>query len=162
MEFYPLQQPDEIAEREKEDAMGAYLMMFAAVAIGLPLPVINLIAAVIYYFVNRKKSRFIHFHCLQALLSNIPTTLINWALVIWAVRNFVGHYEWTDTFWAYAIFAGLCTFLYFIISLIAAYKARQGKMYYLLLFGKLAYETAYRVRPTDNQQSTEPVNKPPF
>jgi uncharacterized membrane protein len=162
MEFYPLQQPDEIAEREKEDAMGAYLMMFAAVAIGLPLPVINLIAAVIYYFVNRKKSRFIHFHCLQALLSNIPTTLINWALVIWTVRNFIGHHEWTDAFWAYAIFAGLCTFLYFIISLIAAYKARQGKMYYFLLFGKMAYETAYRVRPTDGQQSNEPVNKPPF
>ena len=48
MEFHPLQQPDEIPEREKEDAMGAYLMMFAAVAIGLPLPIINLIASIIY------------------------------------------------------------------------------------------------------------------
>lgn len=162
MEFYPLQQPEEIAEREKEDAMGAYLMMFAAVAIGLPLPVINLIAAIIYYYVNRKKSRFIHFHCLQSLLSNIPTTIINWVLVIWAVRNLIGHHEWTDAFWAYAIFAGLCTFLYFVISLIAAYKARQGKMYYFLFFGKIAYETAYRVKPTDNMVNTEPVNKPPF
>jgi len=162
MEFHPLPQPHEIAEREKEDAMGAYLMMFAAVAIGLPLPVINLIAAIIYYYVNRKKSRFIHFHCLQSLLSNIPTTVINWALVIWAVRNFIGHYEWTDTFWAYAIFAGLSTFLYFIISLIAAYKARQGKMYYFLFFGKIAYETAYRMRPTDTMANMEPVNKPPF
>ena len=161
MEFYPLQQPDEIAEREKEDAMGAYLMMFAAVAIGLPLPVINLIAAIIYYLVNRKKSKFIHFHCLQALLSNIPTTLINWALVIWAVRNLIGHHDWTDAFWAYAIFAGVCTFLYFIISLIAAYKARQGKMYYFLLFGKISYEVAYRVNPTDTV-NTGPVNKPPF
>src|SRR6188768_626089 len=149
MEFYPLPQPNDIPEREKEDAMGAYLMMFAAAAIGLPLPIINLIAAVIYYFVNRKKSRFIHFHCLQALLSNIPTTLINWGLVIWAVRNFFGHYEWTEFFWAYAIFAGAATFLYFIVALIAAYKARQGKMYYFLLFGNIAYERAYRVKPSD-------------
>jgi len=162
MEFHPLPQPHDIPEREKEDAMGAYLMMFAAAAIGLPLPIINLIAAVIYYFVNRKKSRFIHFHCLQALLSNIPTTLINWALVIWAIRNFVGHYEWTETFWAYAIFAGAATFLYFIVALIAAYKARQGKMYYFLVFGNISYETAYRVRPSDNLSNTEPVNKPPF
>src|SRR6185503_9229661 len=88
MEFYPLPQPEEIAEREKEDAMGAYLMMFAAVAVGLPLPVINLIAAIIYYFVNRKKSRFIHFHSLQALLSQIPTTIINWGGVIWGVGIF--------------------------------------------------------------------------
>jgi hypothetical protein len=28
MEYYPLPQPAEIPEREKEDAMGAYLMMF--------------------------------------------------------------------------------------------------------------------------------------
>ena len=162
MEFYPLPQPKEIDVREREDAMGAYLMMFAAVAIGLPLPVINLIAAIIYYFVNRKKSRFIHFHCLQALLSNIPTTVINWALVIWGVTIFFTDRIVTDTFWAYAVFAGLTTLLYFIISLIAAYKARKGEMYYILLFGKMAYQTAYRVRPTDNLVSTEPVNKPPF
>lgn len=162
MEFYPLPQPDEIAEREKEDAMGAYLMMFATVAIGLPLPVINLIAAIIYYYVNRKKSRFIHFHCLQSLLSNIPTTIVNWVLVVWGVRIFFTDQILTEMFWAYAVFAGFSTFLYFIISLIAAYKARQGKMYYFLFFGKIAYETAYRVRPTDTLTNTEPVNKPPF
>lgn len=162
MEFYPLQQPDEIVEREKEDAMGAYLMMFAAVAIGLPLPIINLIASVIYYFVNRKKSRFIHFHCLQALLTQIPTTLINWGLVAWAVTIFFTDAVLTEMFWTYAIFAGVSTFLYFIISIIAAFKARQGKMYYFLVFGSIAYQIAYRVRPTDNMQSSEPANKPPF
>ena len=161
MEFHPLPQPEEIAEREREDAMGAYLMMFAAVAIGLPLPIINLIAAIIYYFVNRKKSLFIHFHCLQSLLSQIPTTIINWGLVIWAVNIFFTDRTLTDTFWAYAIFAGLSTFIYFIISIVAAYKARQGKMYYFLFFGKIAYEAAYRVKPI-NIQSSEPVNRPPF
>jgi uncharacterized membrane protein len=162
MEFYPLEQPEEIAEREKEDAMGAYLMMFAAVAIGLPLPIINLIAAIIYYFVNRKKSRFIHFHCLQSLLSNIPTTLINWGLVIWGINIFLTDRELTDAFWGYAIFAGLSTLFYFIISIVAAYKARQGKMYYFLFFGKISYEIAYRIKPIDSLASAEPTNKPPF
>ena len=162
MEFHSLQQPEEISAREREDAMGAYLMMFAAVAIGLPLPIINLIASIIYYFLNRKKSRFIHFHSLQALLSNIPTTLINWVAVIWGVTIFLRE-DWfiTTEFWAYLVFAGACTFLYFVISIIAAYRARQGKMYYLLFFGKIAYEVAYRVKPEDAPGS-EPVNKPPF
>ncbi|HCW07263.1 MAG TPA: hypothetical protein DGG95_07860 [Cytophagales bacterium] len=162
MDFHPLPQPEEIPEREKEDAMGAYLMMFAAVAVGLPLPVINLIASVIYYFINKKKSRFIHFHSLQALLSNIPTTLINWGAVIWAVTIFFKE-DWhvTEEFWAYVIFAGVSTFLYFIVSLIAAFKARQGKMYYFLLFGKIAYEAAYKVK-TEDHQNAEPINKPPF
>jgi uncharacterized membrane protein len=161
MEFYPLPQPEEIAEREKEDAMGAYLMMFAAVAVGLPLPIINLIAAIVYYYVNRKKSRFIHFHCLQSLLSQIPTTIINWIVVIWAVRIFFTDATMDETFWAAVIFAGVSTLLYFIVSIIAAYKARQGKMYYFLFFGKIAYEAAYRIKP-ETQMSSEPVNKPPF
>lgn len=162
MDFHPLPQPEEIPVREKEDAMGAYLMMFAAVAIGLPLPVINLIASIIYYFINKKKSRFIHFHSLQALLSNIPTTLINWGAVIWAVTIFFKE-DWhlTEEFWAYVVFAGASTFLYFIVSLIAAYKARQGKMYYFLLFGKIAYQSAYQVKAVDHS-TAEPINKPPF
>jgi uncharacterized membrane protein len=162
MEFHPLPQPEEISERDKEDAMGAYLMMFAAVAIGLPLPIINLIASIIYYFINRKKSRFVHFHSLQALISNIPTTIINWVAVIWGVTIFLRE-DWhvTQEFWAYLVFAGVSTFIYFIINIVAAFKARQGKMYYMLLFGKMAYETAYRVRPEETN-SSEPVNKPPF
>ena len=75
-EFVELPQPDQLSSREKEDGMGAYLMMFAAFAVGLPLPVVNLIAALIYYSINRKKGRFVHFHCLQSFLSQIPTTLL--------------------------------------------------------------------------------------
>jgi uncharacterized membrane protein len=160
MEFYPLPQPNEIPEREKEDAMGAYLMMFAAVAIGLPLPIINLIAAIIYYFLNRNKSRFIHFHSLQALISQIPTTLINWALVIWAIRIFITDATTSDEFWAYAIFAAAATIFYFIMSMIGAYHARKGRMYYFLFFGKVAYEAAFKVRPEHGQVVVE--NRSPY
>lgn len=161
MEFYPLPQPNEIAEREKEDAMGAYLMMFAAVAIGLPLPIINLIAAIIYYFINRGKSRFIHFHSLQALISQIPTTLINWALVIWGIRIFITDATLSDEFWAYAIFAGVANVFYFILSMIGAYHARKGRMYYFMFFGKVAYEAAFKVRPSDGRMATV-ENRSPY
>jgi len=163
MEYYPLQQPGEIPEREKEDAMGAYLMMFAAVAVGLPLPIINLIASIIYYYINRKKSRFIHFHSLQSLLSQIPTTLINWGLVFWGV-GILFREDWviSPEFWSYAIFAGVSTIIYFVIGIIAAFKARQGKMYYFLFFGKIAYETAYKIRAEDHAEHEPVVNKPPY
>ncbi len=161
-EYYSLPQPEEISEREKEDAMGAYLMMFAAVAIGLPLPIINLIASFIYFYINRKKSKFIHFHSLQSLLSQIPTTIINWGLVVWSVTIFFkDDWKLTPEFWGYAIFAGSATLLYFVYGLIAAYKARQGKMYYFLFFGKIAYEAAFKV-DTNSQKIVSEVNKPPF
>jgi len=65
--YHPVEQPDEIPIREREDAMGAYLMMFAALAAGLPLPIINLIAALVYFYINKGKSRFVRFHSLQSL-----------------------------------------------------------------------------------------------
>ncbi len=43
-------QPNELSKREKEDAMAAYLMNFAAWGASLPLPSLNLIASAIYYF----------------------------------------------------------------------------------------------------------------
>ena len=63
-----LPQPHEIPKREREDAMGAYLMMFAAWGVGLPLPLLNLLAAIIYFFTNKKTSRFVSFHAYQSLL----------------------------------------------------------------------------------------------
>lgn len=80
-----LPQPGEISKREKEDAMAAYLMNFAAWGAGLPMPTLNLIASAIYYLINRKKSRFVAFHCFQAFTSQLPTTLIN----VFAAGTFV-------------------------------------------------------------------------
>jgi hypothetical protein len=95
-------------------------------------------------------------------LSNIPTTIINWGLVVWTIRNFLSDREFNDYFWAYAILAGASTIFYFVISIVAAYKARQGKMYYFLLFGKISYEVAFKVRPADSSSTNETINKPPF
>ena len=118
----PLPQPQDLSSREKEDAMGSYLMMFAALATSLPLPIINLIAAIIYYYVNRKKSRYVHFHCLQSLLSQLPTTLINWGLLYWRVQIFIfDNLELNDYFYAYLGLMIFTNLIYFILALIAPY-----------------------------------------
>lgn len=171
--YYELEQPDQIPTREREDAMGAYLMMFGALAAGLPLPIINLLAAVIYYYVNAKKSRFIKFHSLQSLLSQAPTTLMNAGLLFWTVRIilnadtntgddfvFEAGPSFSDMYWGYLITVILANLLYFIFSIVGAAKARKGHMYYFLFFGKLAYHYAYKIRPTDNQHQM--TNKPPM
>ena len=103
-EYHPLPQPDEISTREKEDAMGAYLMMFASIGAGLPLPIINMIAAVIYYYINRSKSRFVKFHALQSLLSQFPTSIINAIAVIWFVQMLIRDIEpFSDVFIGYLL-----------------------------------------------------------
>src|SRR4051812_21586960 len=146
IEYYPLEQPDDLTIREKEDAMGAYLMMFAALGAGLPLPIINLLAAVIYYYINKSKSRFVQFHSYQALISTIPTALINAGLTFWVVRIIFFDWHINNNFKGYVAAAVIANIGYFIIGIIAAIKARKGIYYYYIFFGKIAYQKVFAVK----------------
>ena len=159
MEYYPLEQPEALTKREKEDGMGAYLMMFAAIGAGLPLPIINLIAAVVYYLINQAKSRFVRFHALQSLLSQLPTSIVNAVAVFWAIRiYFFESLEMSDLFKGYLIMMVALNLVYFVYSIIAAVKARNGQMYYFLFFGRYAYHRVYLIR---EEFEVKPVNNPP-
>lgn len=160
--MHEVPQSEEVSLREKEDAMGAYLMMFAAFAAGLPLPIINLIAALIYFYVNKNKSRFVYFHSLQSLYSQIPTTLLNGVLIFWTIGFWYRGYEFTDIYKGYLAATVIANLIYFVFSIIAAIKARKGKMYYFLLFGKIAYVRAFRIRNDENTHENKSINKPPF
>jgi uncharacterized Tic20 family protein len=159
-QYHPLPQPEEVTMREKEDAMGSYLMMFAAMGAGLPLPIINLIAAVIYYFVNKSKSRFVNFHSYQAMMSHIPTSLMNAGLTFWGIRIIVSE-DWTfnNNFKGYIMMVIIANLLYIIFCIIAAVKAHKGRFYYFMFFGKLAYHKMYAIRPEDEKAAI--VNTPP-
>ena len=80
-----LPQPGDISQREKDDAMASYLMMFASWAVGLPLPLVNLVASFVYYAVNRKSSKFVAFHALQSFLSQVPVSLLNAGILGWGI-----------------------------------------------------------------------------
>ncbi|MFC2114756.1 DUF4870 domain-containing protein [Bacteroidota bacterium] len=157
--YYELPQPDEIPLREKEDAMGAYFMMFASMAIGLPLPIMNMIASIVYFYVNRSKGRFVKFHTLQSLLSQIPVTLLNAGGVFWLIRIFVLDLGFTDYFKGYVIMIIVANLIYFIYSIIGAVKARKGQFFYFWFFGPYAYQLVYRINETGDV--IKPVNKPP-
>jgi uncharacterized Tic20 family protein len=158
--YYPVPQPDELTTKEKDDATGGYLMMFAALGAGLPLPIINLIASIIYYYTNKSNSRFVQFHTYQALLSQIPLTLLNAVCMGWGLRIFLSE-EWHFT----SVFAGYLSMLivanltYIVFGIISAVKASKGRMYYYWIFGRIAYEKIFAIRPETNQEQM--MNQPP-
>jgi len=159
-EYYPLEQPDELTLRQKEDAMGAYLMMFAAIGAGLPLPNINLAAAIIYYYINKSSSRFVRFHSFQALIATIPTTLINAGAMFWTLHIIFGDWHVNSNFKGYIIAAVIANLAYFVIGIIAAMKARKGIYYYYMFFGKIAYQKVFSIKSGDDKKEV-PVNLPP-
>jgi len=157
--FNPIPQPEEIDIREKEDAMGAYLMMFAALGAGLPLPILNLVAAIIYYYINKGKSLFVRFHSLQSLLSQLPTSILNAVAVFWGARIIFLDYAFTDVFKGYLWLVGIANLIYIIFSIIGAVKARKGEMYYFLFFGRLSYQSVFKKKETATEKVL--VNQPP-
>ncbi len=150
--FIPVPQPHEIPVQERESAMAAYLMMFVSLGAGLPLPFLNLIAAIAYFYFVKKKSPFVHFHALQSLLSQIPVSILNGVAVVWVFRVLIFDLGFSQTLIGFLITAGVFNFIYIIFSVIAAVKSYHGRMYYFLFFGKMAYVHAFRM-----QVEREPV-----
>ena len=157
-EYHPIPQPEDLSTREKEDAMGAYLMMFASAAMGLPLPVINLIAAIVYFFTNKSKGLFVHFHAFQSLISQLPTTVVNSVGIFWAVRIYFFDWSVTNLFKGYIAMVIILNLVYLVFSIVGAVKARKGRMYYFLFFGRLSYETVFKVKDTRHEKN---LNLPP-
>ena len=160
-----LPQPNEISKREKEDAMGAYLMMFAAWGIGLPFPFLSLIAAFIYHMINRKKSRFVAFHSYQSLLTEALVSILNAVLIIWlVVILFSKELTFSNGFFIYLFFVIFWNLVYTVVSLIGCFKAKKGKFYYFLVFGRIAFNTYYGKRAQlkmQKQKNIKAENKPP-
>ncbi len=171
--YHPLPQPIEVGNGERETAMGAYLMMFASLGIGLPLPIINLVVAIIYFYINRKKSRFICFHAFQSLISQLPTSIINASALLWTMILIFGQFEpliedniETEIIFpvVYMVYIGIVivvNFIYVIFSVVAASKAYKGEFYYMIFFGRIAYNYAYKRRVGDDEIEGEIINRPP-
>lgn len=156
--YAELPQPEDIPQKERDDAMGAYLMMFASTGLGLPLPIINLIASIVYYFINKKNSRFVHFHSLQSLLSQLPVSLLNGLVIVWGIRLLINDTPVDDTFLGFVGMAVVANLIYLVFSIIAAVKANKGRMYYFLLFGRYSYSVAFTLR---EEKPKAIVNRPP-
>ena len=114
-------------EDEKEKASYGYLMSIVALAIGLPLPVINLIATLIFHFANRRATYYVRWHCTQALLSQLTVFLVNSAAIWWAVNIYMTDKIITEEFVMYIIAAAILFIIELILSIVAAIRVRKGK-----------------------------------
>jgi uncharacterized membrane protein len=141
--------------------MAAYLMMFASLAIGLPIPLVNLIASVIYFLVNRKSSPFVAFHALQALLTHVPVVLLNAGLVGWLVGILVSQAGFYAAFFWYMLFTILINLAYIVWSIVALIHAHKGRFFYMPIVGRLCFSRYYGPRAEARRSPRRWENKPP-
>jgi uncharacterized Tic20 family protein len=116
----------EPSEHESETASSSYLMSLLAILVGLPLPIINLIATLIFYLGNRKSTYFVRWHCTQALLSQFSLLFINSFGFWWTITIIFTDEIITSNYIAYLITAIFFNLTEFIATIYTAIQTRKG------------------------------------
>ncbi len=124
-------------EHETEKASNSYLMSLIAIMAGLPLPIVNLIATLIFYLGNRKGTYFVRWHCTQALLSQFSLLFMNSFGFWWTVSILFSNESVTNHFIAYIIAAFLINVVEFVMTIYTAIATRKGKHVEWWLYGNL-------------------------
>jgi uncharacterized membrane protein len=116
----------EPVESEAEAASNSYLMSLVAIVAGLPLPIINLIASLIFFLGNRRSTHFVRWHCTQALLSQLSVLFINSYGFWWTVSIIFTDETITGNYIAYIIAVIIFNLIEFISTIYTAIKVRKG------------------------------------
>jgi hypothetical protein len=132
------------SEHEAERASNSYLMSLIAVMAGMPLPILNLLASLIFFLGNRKGTYFIRWHCTQALISQLSLLAINSTGFWWTIGIILGREDITSTYIAYIFTALIFNLAEFVSTIYSAIQTRKGKHVSLWFFGPL---TQVLVRP---------------
>ncbi len=113
-------------EHETEKASNSYLMSVIALMAGLPLPIVNLIATLIFYLGNRKGTYFVRWHCMQALLSQLSLLLINSIAFWWTISVVFGKDIADVRYFAYIITVVFFNLGEFVATVYTAIQTRKG------------------------------------
>jgi len=124
-------------EDEKESASGCYIMSLVAVMIGLPMPIINLVATGLFYFLSRRGTYYVRWNTIQALISQVPLFVMNNILFWWTVRILFCFTELSSEYIAYFITVNLYNIYDFIETVRSAIITREGKVHKWYLYGTL-------------------------
>lgn len=114
-------------EHEAEKASNSYIMSLVAIMGGFPLPIINLIATVIFYMGNRKGTYFVRWHCTQALLSQFFLLPFNSVGFWWTISIIFSDEKISSNYIAYIITIFIFNLIEFIGTIYSAIATRKGK-----------------------------------
>ena len=112
-------------------------MSLVVIIVGLPLPLINLLATFIFFLMNRKVSVFVKWHCTQALLSQLVLFIFNSVSFWWTISIFLGDRFLSSYYFAYLSIVIVVNIIEMISTIYAAIQTRKGKHVELFFFGPL-------------------------
>lgn len=124
-------------DSECEKASNSYLMSLIALIAGMPLPIINLIATLIFFLANRKATGYVRWHCTQALLSQFSLLFINSYGFWWTMSIIFSTQTVSNNYIAYIITMLIANLAEFITTIYTTIKVRKGIHIQWWFYGRL-------------------------
>lgn len=135
-----------IYPHEYEQASNSYLMSVVSVMAGTFIPIVNFIAAVIFYLGSRKSSYFVRWHAIQSALGQLVLIPFNSFAFAWTLRVLLNGFppeefrtrmsgeeffidnilDAPSAYWLYIIFVLLLNVIEFFVTIFAAINVRKG------------------------------------
>ncbi len=143
-------------DHESEKASNSYLMSLIAVMGGLPLPIINLFATLIFFFGNRNAPYFVRWHCTQALLSQLSLVFMNSVGFWWTVSIIFGSETLSNNYLAYIITVFCFNLFEFIATIYTAIVTRKGKHVKWWFYGDIT-DMICKERETDQLEGLKTI-----
>lgn len=116
-----------VHDDEAESASNSYLLSLVLLMAGAPLPILNLLASVIFFLSARRSAPFVRWHCTQALLGQLCLIPINSTFMWMTIGLLLGYREIDNFYIGWGIAMATLNVAELIGSIYAAVKVRQGK-----------------------------------
>lgn len=115
-----------IADDEAESASNAYLLSLVLLVGGAPLPILNLLASVIFFFGARRSAPFSRWHSTQALVGQLLLIPINSTFMWMTISLLFGRRELDDFYVGWGLVMIGLNVAELIASIYAAVRTRRG------------------------------------
>jgi uncharacterized Tic20 family protein len=124
-------------EDSAEKSSNVYLMSLVGVMAGLPLPILNLLATIIFFIGNKKAQPIVKWHCIQGMISQFVLFIFNSVSFWWTISILFYKEEITNNYLSYLIFVIVLNVIELISTIYTAIKVRKGQHIEWWIYGPL-------------------------
>lgn len=124
-------------EDSAEKSSNVYLMSLVGVMAGLPLPILNLLATIIFFIGNKKAQPIVKWHCIQGMISQFVLFIFNSVSFWWTISILFYKEEITNNYLSYLIFVIVLNVIELISTIYTAIKVRRGQHIEWWIYGPL-------------------------
>jgi len=124
-------------EDSAEKSSNVYLMSLVGVMAGLPLPILNLLATIIFFIGNKKAQPIVKWHCIQGMISQFVLFIFNSVSFWWTISILFYKEEITNNYLSYLIFFIILNVVELISTIYTAIKVRKGQHIEWWIYGPL-------------------------